>query len=103
MIDLLLTTGGSSEEIVEATGLSLPTIRRYLKALRELPKHENRDCKLRIVGWAPDARGYLTKPVYKLERGRDVPKIRFTGAEKTRRYRQRKAAPVIAASVFDLG
>lgn len=84
-IEILLTTGGTTDEIVEYTGFHQNTVYRHIKALREL------HMVLRVTAWAPDARGYRTCPVYKLEPGRDAPKARMTVAQKSRTYRQRKA------------
>lgn len=104
LIDLLLTTGGSVEEIVEVTGFHEATVYRYIKALRELRNSANSVKKLRIIGWSADQRGYLTRPVYKLEPGYDARRPRVTDGQKSKAYRQRKAkaaAPMIT-SVFDL-
>lgn len=90
-IEILLTTGGTTDEIVEYTGLHESTVYRYVKALRELPGNGPKRKQLRVASWAPDARGYRTCRVYKLEEGYDAPKVRMSEAEKSRNYRQRKA------------
>lgn len=90
-IEILLTTGGTVDEIVEQTGFHESTVYRYVKALREIPGDGRNRKRLRVTSWAPDARGYRTCPVYKLEEGYDAPKVRMTEAEKSRNYRQRKA------------
>lgn len=100
LIDSLLTTGGTTEELAEITGFHIATVYRYVKALRELETYERQVNKCRIIAWPPDARGYLTRPVYKLERGRDVTRPRMTGAEKSKAYRQRRDAPAPVNSVF---
>lgn len=100
LIDALLTTGGTTEELAEITGFHIATIYRYVKALRELETHERKVNKCRIISWSPDARGYLTRPVYKLERGRDVTRPRMTEAQKSKAYRQRRDAPSPLNSVF---
>lgn len=102
-IDILLSPGGTVDEIVEYTGFSESTVLRYIKALRELPVIKTQRKKCRIIGWAPDARGYHTRAIYALQPGRDVPRPRMTGAEKSRRYRQRKKPCEGHASVFTLG
>lgn len=91
-IEILLTTGGTVDEIVEYTGFHENTVYRYVNSLRELrcpDDHHHR--RLRIIEWAPDSRGFRTCPVYKLDKGRDAPKARMSEAEKSRNYRQRKA------------
>lgn len=91
-IEILLTTGGTTDEIAEHTGFHESTVYRYIKALRELRCEDDRNHRrLRVIDWAPDARGYRTCPVYKLDKGRDAPKVRMSEAEKSRNYRQRKA------------
>ena len=92
IIEILLTTGGTTEEIVEHTGFHESTVWRYIKALRELRCEDDRNHRLlRVIEWAPDSRGYRTCPVYKLDKGRDAPKVRMSSAKKSRNYRRRKA------------
>lgn len=91
LIEILVKTGGTTDEIVEHSGLHLSTVRRYIKALRSIPCEEPKQRMLRIIAWAPDSRGFRTCAVYKLEPGRDVPRPRTSDAEKSRNYRQRKA------------
>lgn len=103
LIDVLITTGGSTEELAEASGLHVATIYRYIKALRELKAENPRHKKCRIIGWSPDDRGYLTRPVYKLQSGHDVPRPAMTEAQKSKAYRDRRAASVTkVSSVFQL-
>lgn len=90
-IEILLTTGGTTNEIAEYTGFHESTVYRYIKALRELPGEGKDRKRLPIVAWGPDSRGYRTCPVFRLQEGRDAPKARMTEAEKSRNYRQRKA------------
>ena len=94
--EILMKTGGTTDEIVEHSGFHESTVYRYIKALREIPCEDKNHRMLRIIAWAPDKRGYRTCPVYKLEIGRDAKKVRMSDAEKSRNYRQRKArfAPI---------
>lgn len=92
LVLLLMTEGGTQAQLAEKTGFSLPTIRRHLRAFRNLRDTNGRRIRLvRICDWDEDKKGNLTRPVYKLEPGLDVKRPRITDAERQRRYRANRA------------
>jgi hypothetical protein len=95
-VEILMTVGGTTDEIMEHTGYCRNTVYRQIKALREIPCTKPNYKLLPIVGWAPDARGAASCPVYRLGEGRDVPRHAMSDAQRTSLYRQRKArfAPI---------
>lgn len=99
----LLTGGGSLDDLVSHTHLSINTVHRYIKALRNFPDSQGRrHCA--IVEWQEDNRGYRTIPVFKLHAVPrfDTERPVLSGALKSRRYRERKInRRSIPNSVFD--
>lgn len=67
VIDLLMHEGACIRDLIEETGMSHTTLRKFVLCLkrREL---------LYVRGWAPDSIGRMVLPVYKLGRGKNVPK-----------------------------
>lgn len=79
VIDLLMHEGACIRDLIEETGMSHTTLRKFILCLkrREL---------LYIRGWAPDSIGRMVLPVYKLGRGNNVPKpIAISQNEKEKR------------------
>jgi len=79
----LLDGPASPQEIAEITGIRLPTAQEWMRSLRK------EGC-VHISGWLPDVLGRDATAVYQLGKGRDTPRKRMSGTEKTRRYRARK-------------
>lgn len=79
---MLLKEPQSLDALEEETGLSRSTLYRMFKTLR---KHK----VVHISDWEQDTRGRDAIAVYKLGAGRDKSKYKISGAERTRRYRER--------------
>lgn len=81
LIDALIE-GSTQPDLVEHTGLSLPTVRRHLKALKEFKRAY-------IDHWAEDSRGTPTLKFWKLclKPTKDAPRPRKT-AEYRRKYQR---------------
>lgn len=99
----LLTGGGSLDDLVSHTHLSINTVHRYIKALRNFPDTQGRrHCA--IVDWQEDNRGYRTIPVFKLHAVPrfDTERPVLSGSQKSKRYRERKIIRrAIPNSIFD--
>jgi hypothetical protein len=74
----------SMQELAEVSGLHVKTVNDYCRAM-----HAKR--AIHICGWAPDATGRFSMPLYKLGAGRDVKNKPYTPAERAERYRERKS------------
>lgn len=76
-------------ELADTTGLHSQTIRRWLlpfrKASHGVPK------LVRIAEWHDDPRGYPTRPAFAWGSGPDAKRAPLSGADRSRRVRQRKA------------
>lgn len=106
LVLLLMTEGGTQAQLAEKTGFSVPTIRRYLRALRNVRDSTGKKARMvRICDWDESANGAMTTPVYKLEPGPDVKRPRISDAERQRRYRTNRAKRnlVGSPSVFAYG
>ena len=72
-------------ELADMCGLSIQTVRHYLKLL-----HKRK--VIHVCDWSEDAKGSRTLKVFALGAGRDMPKPKpLTTAEVCARYRRRKA------------
>lgn len=82
MLKMLLKEPQSLDTLEQETGLSRTTLYRMFSALR---RHK----VVHVYDWEPDSRGRDAHAVYKLGPGKDKPKYKLSGAERTRRYRER--------------
>lgn len=81
-----LVVGASCEALAQETGLNLATVRLLVKAMRE---HD----VIRVLRWDPDARGAMSRRVYRLKLSpfeKDAPRP-ITEATRER-YRRRVLA-----------
>jgi predicted ArsR family transcriptional regulator len=69
-------------ELSEISGLSINTVRGYINVF-----HKNG--LVHISDWEEDPRGNRTRKVFKLGKGKDMPKPKQTMAEVNRRYREK--------------
>jgi predicted ArsR family transcriptional regulator len=82
-VKLLLDTPLTAHEIAEHTGIHIVTAQEWMRSLRK-------EGVVHIDGWIPDGLGRDTTAVYKLGKGKDKPRHKFTAAERQARYRARK-------------
>lgn len=82
-IKLLMESPHTAHEIAEHTGIHIVTAQEWMRSLRK-------EGVVHIDGWIPDGLGRDTTAVYKLGKGRDKPRHKFTAAERQARYRARK-------------
>jgi predicted ArsR family transcriptional regulator len=74
----------SQQELAEKCGLTIQTVRLYLK-------HLYKAGAIHIADWAEDKRGVRTLRVYGMGSKKDVPKPkRMTSVESCRKYREKK-------------
>lgn len=87
LIERLIEEPGSFAQLADYTGLHASTVRRYIRALRDL-----KTPRVCIADWEEDRHGTRSVPVYAFAPagGKDAPRPRMTQAEKARRYRERK-------------
>jgi predicted ArsR family transcriptional regulator len=69
-------------ELSEISGLSINTVRGYINVF-----HKNGI--VHISDWEEDLRGNRTRKVFKLGKGKDMPKPKQTASEVNRRYREK--------------
>lgn len=89
---MLLDDPVTAHEVVAETGLHVVTAQEFLRTLK-------RHGVVHIAAWEPDRLGRDATPVYKLGAGRDVPRRKLPGAERARRYRERRALRLQQAAV----
>ena len=77
---LLLDGPVTAQEIVEETGLHLVTAQRLMRIFK---KHG----VVHVCAWEADRLGRDVTPVYKLGKGKDKPRHKFTAAERQARHR----------------
>lgn len=82
----------TTKDVVEVSGLYIQTARYLMNALHKYQA-------VHICAWEPNSRGVDTTPVYKLGRGKDKPKAKKSGAEKTQDYRTRRDALNLVNSI----
>jgi hypothetical protein len=82
-VKLLLTSPATAHEVAEHTGLHLVTAQEWMRSLRK-------EGAVHISGWLADSLGRDVTAVYTLGPGNDKPRHKFTTAERTARYRERK-------------
>lgn len=70
-------------QLAEECGLGIAAVHNHTLALR-------REGMLRIVEWERDCRNACTLRIYKLGPGPDVKQPKMTGAERSRRWRDKK-------------
>lgn len=109
LMNRLFVHGGSITELANHSGLSYPTVQRYIKALRGTYAPVGASSRMhplvRIIDWEIDRRGNPTIPVFRLDPGPDLKRPKRIGdAERQRRYRAnvKRRAFVGAPSVFQL-
>ncbi len=69
-------------ELVEMTGLSINTVRGYMNVFHKAGV-------IHVCDWEEDIRGNRTRKVYKLGKGKDMPKPKMSQAEVNKRYREK--------------
>lgn len=80
-----LQYGATSREMVEASGLHVNTIWRWMRALRA-------EGLVYIEGWERDARGCSLVPAYRWGNRKDAPQPpRKSGMQRMRDHRRRKS------------
>ena len=91
LIALLLEGTYSCKELAEQTGLHYVTVLDYTRELR-------RAKAAHICAWEPDARGRYTTKITKVGVGKDAPKPKKTGAQRSAAYRAKKQGHLNATS-----
>jgi transcription initiation factor IIE alpha subunit len=72
----------TSYELKEISGLNLNTVRGYMNVFHKAGV-------VHICDWEEDPRGNRTRKVYKLGKGKDMPKPKQSMSEINRRYREK--------------
>ena len=72
----------TSHELVEITGLSINTVRGYMNVF-------HKKGIVHIADWEEDPKGNRTRKVFKLGKGKDMPKPKQSMSEINRRYREK--------------
>ena len=83
VFSMLLADPITAHEAAEETGMHYVTAQSLMRTLK---KHK----VVHVSGWEADALGRDTTPIYKLGRGRDKPRHKFTAAERQARSREKK-------------
>lgn len=83
VLKALLDDPHTAHELAELSGLHSVTAQSLMRCLK---KHK----VVHISAWESNSRGCDATPVYKLGKGRDVPRRRQSRAEIAQRYRLRK-------------
>lgn len=73
------------QELAEVTGLHYVTVLQHTRALHAAGAAH-------ICAWETDTRGRECVKIYKIGKGKDKPKVKLTPAQRTKRYREKKAA-----------
>ena len=84
-VKLLLEGPVTAHEVAEHTGIHIVTAQEWMRCLRK-------EGAVHIGGWLADGLGRDVTAVYKLGKGRDKERHKFTAAERQARHRARKAA-----------
>lgn len=92
---MLLQDPATAHEIVEETGLHIVTTQALMRTLK---KHS----VVHVCAWEADRLGRDVTPVYKLGEGRDKQRRKLSGAERARRYRERRALRLQQAAVQNM-
>ena len=94
---MLLEIPATVHELSEEVGLHHVTVSRLMRCL-----HDNN--VVHITAWEQDSRDRDTTPIYKFGKGRDKPRRKITGAERSKKYRaslKNKAVPCSIAQMAE--
>lgn len=76
-------------DLAEASGLSMPTVRRWLLPFRKTTAGVRRS--VHLAEWHDDPRGYPTRPAFAWGDKPDARRVPINGAERQRRVRAKQA------------
>jgi predicted ArsR family transcriptional regulator len=93
VLRMLMENPITAHEAAEETGMHLITAQSLMRALK---KHK----VVHVSGWEADSLGRDTTPIYKMGRGRDRPRHKFTASERQARCRAKKKAMVLTAALM---
>ena len=82
-IRLLMDDPLTAHELAEETGLHIVTAQSLMRAFKKYKV-------VHVCEWEKDRLGRDATPVYKLGKGKDKPRHKFTAAERQARARQKK-------------
>lgn len=92
VLKTLMEGPASVAELVDAAGLHKVTTYNFMRVLR---RHK----VVHIASWETDRLGRDCMPVFALGKGKDKPRRKLTGAERTANMRERKRLAAIAAAI----
>lgn len=81
MLAAMIEEPKSIEDLVEASGLCVTTVRHYVLTLRK-------EKAVRVAEWQADRRGHLSVAAYQVGNAPDKKRVRETPSEATLRWRQ---------------
>lgn len=93
IIKMLLEGDQTLDAMQESTGLHRVTLQSFTRCLR---KHKI----IYVCDWEPDCRGRDAFAVFRLGSKKDVKKYKQSGAERTKRYRERQKLKLIPVSTL---